>query len=67
MNLNKLELSLIIHYYELKTKQKGRNQDINVKEMANYREMKKKHKNNKLISNENIENIKDYIEDVTYV
>ena len=26
----------------LKTKQKGRNQDINVKEMDNYREMKKK-------------------------
>ena len=85
----------------LKTKQKGRNQDINVKEMDNYREMKKKlekqksklenankqtkkldntskdiyqildnlkspllDKNNKLISNENIENIKDYIKDV---
>lgn len=27
---------------ELKTKQKGRNQDINVNEMGNYREMKKK-------------------------
>ena len=27
---------------KLKTKQKGRNQDINVKEMDNYREMKKK-------------------------
>ena len=26
----------------LKTKQKGRNQDINVNEMGNYREMKKK-------------------------
>ncbi len=88
----------------LKTKQKGRNQDINVKEMDNYREMKKKlekqkqklenankqtkrldntskdisqildnlkspllDKNNKLISNENIENIKDYIKDVTDV
>ena len=88
----------------LKTKQKGRNQDINVKEMDNYREMKKKlekqksklenankqtkkldstskdiskildnlkspllDKNNKLISNENIENIKNYIENVTNV
>ena len=88
----------------LKTKQKGRNQDINVKEMDNYREMKKKlekqksklenankqtkkldntskdiykildnlkspllDKNNKLISNENIDNIKDYIETVTDV
>ena len=86
----------------LKTKQKGRNQDINVNEMGNYREMKKKleqekqklenankktkkldntskdvvkildnlkspllDKNNKLISNENIENIKNYIENVT--
>ena len=86
----------------LKTKQKGRNQDINVNEMDNYREMKKKlekqkqklenankqtkkldstskdisqildnlkspllDKNNKLISNENIENIKNYIENVT--
>ena len=85
----------------LKTKQKGRNQDINVKEMDNYREMKKKleqerkklenankqtkkidnsskdiaelldnlkpmpfSKNNSQISNENIENIKDYIKDV---
>ena len=85
----------------LKTKQKGRNQDINVKEMDNYREMKKKieqerkklenankqtkkidnsskdivelldnlkpmpfNKNNSQISNENIENIKDYIKDV---
>ena len=26
---------------KLKTKQKGRNQDINVNEMGNYREMKK--------------------------
>ena len=88
----------------LKTKQKGRNQDINVKEMDNYREMKKKlekqksklenankqtkklddtskdifqilnnlkspllDKNNKLISNENIDNIKKYIENVTNV
>ena len=88
----------------LKTKQKGRNQDINVKEMDNYREMKKKlekqksklenankqtkklddtskdifqilnnlkspllDKNNKLISNENIDNIKNYIENVTNV
>ena len=85
----------------LKIKQKGRNQDINVKEMDNYREMKKKleqerkklenankqtkkidnsskdivelldnlkpmpfNKNNSQISNENIENIKDYIKDV---
>ena len=85
----------------LKTKQKGRNQDINVKEMDNYREMKKKleqerkklenankqtkkidnsskdivelldnlkpipfSKNNSQISNENIENIKNYIKDV---
>ncbi len=88
----------------LKTKQKGRNQDINVKEMDNYREMKKKlekqksklenankqtkkldstskdiskildnlkspllDKNNKLISNENIDNIKNYIKNVTDV
>ena len=88
----------------LKTKQKGRNQDITVKEMDNYREMKKKlekqkqkldnankqtkkldntskdisqilenlkspllDKNNKLISNENIDNIKNYIENVTNV
>ena len=88
----------------LKTKQKGRNQDINVNEMGNYREMKKKlekqksklenankqtkkldntskdiskilnnlklpllDKNNKLISNENIDNIKNYIENVTNV
>jgi len=88
----------------LKTKQKGRNQDINVKEMDNYREMKKKleqekqkldkankqtkaldnkskniisllnslkpmpfSKNNSQISNENIENIKDYIKEVTDV
>ena len=88
----------------LKTKQKGRNQDINVNEMGNYREMKKKlekqksklenankqtkkldntskdiyqildnlkspllDKNNKLISSENIEKIKDYIKDVTDV
>ena len=86
---------------KLKAKQKGRNQDINVKEMDNYREMKKKleqerkklenankqtkkldnsskdivelldnlkpmpfSKNNSQISNENIENIKDYIKDV---
>lgn len=86
----------------LKTKQKGRNQDININKMGNYREMKKKleqekqklenankktkkldntirnvvkildnlkspllDKNNKLISNENIENIKNYIENVT--
>ena len=85
----------------LKTKHKGRNQDINVKEMDNYREMRKKleqerkklenankqtkkidnsskdivelldnlkpmpfNKNNSQISNENIENIKDYIKDV---
>lgn len=88
----------------LKTKQKGRNQDINAKEMDNYREMKKKlekqkqklenankqtkkldntskdisqildnlkspllDKNNKLISNENIDNIKNYIKNVTDV
>ena len=88
----------------LKKKQKGRNQDINVNEMGNYREMKKKlekqksklenaskqtkkldntskdiskmldnlkspllDKNNKLISNENIDNIKNYIENVTNV
>ena len=88
----------------LKTKQKGRNQDINVKDMGNYREIKKKlekerkklenankqtkkidnsskdivdlldnlkpmpfSKNNSQISNENIENIKDYIKDVTNV
>ena len=88
----------------LKTKQKGRNQDINVNEMGNYREMKKKlekqksklenankqtkkldntskdiyqildnlkspllDKNNKLISSENIEKIKDYIKEVTDV
>ena len=88
----------------LKTKQKGRNQDINVDEMGNYREMKKKleqekqklenaneqtkkldntskdvikildnlkspilDKNNKLISNKNIDNIKNYIENVTDV
>jgi chromosome segregation ATPase len=88
----------------LKTKQKGRNQDINVNEMGNYREMKKKlekqksklenankqtkkldstskdiskildnlkspllDKNNKIISNENIDNIKNYIENVTDV
>ena len=88
----------------LKAKQKGRNQDINVKEMGNYREIKRKleqerkklenankqtkkidnsskdivellnnlkpmpfSKNNSQISNENIENIKDYIKDVTDV
>ena len=90
--------------FKLKEKQKGRNQDINVNDMGNYREMKKKlekqkqklenankqtkkldntskdisrildnlkspllDKNNKLISNENIENIKNYIENVTDV
>ena len=88
----------------IKTKQKGRNQDINVNKMGNYREMKKKlekqksklenankqtikldntskdiskilenlkspllDKNNKLISNENIDNIKKHIENVTDV
>ena len=88
----------------LKIKQKGRNQDININEMGNYREIKKKlekqksklensnkqtkkldntskdisqildnlkspllDKNNKLISNENIDNIKNYIENVTNV
>ena len=88
----------------LKTKQKGRNQDINVKDMDGYKEIKKKleqerkklenankqtkkldnsskdiielldglkpmpfSKNNSQISNENIENIKDYIKDVTDV
>ena len=88
----------------LKTKQKGRNQDINVNDMGNYREIKKKleqerkklenankqtkkidnlskdivelldilkpmpfSKNNSQISNQNIENIKDYIKDVTDV
>ena len=86
---------------KLKTKQKGRNQDINVGDMDNYRKMKKKleqekqkldnankqtkvldnkskdiiglldnlkpmpfNKNNSQISNENIENIKNYIKDV---
>ena len=86
----------------LKEKQKGRNQDINVKDMGNYRKIKKQlakkgqklekankqtenldntskdisqtldnlkspllDKNNKLISNENIENIKNYVENVT--
>ena len=86
---------------KLKAKQKGRNQDINVNDMGNYREIKKKleqekqkldnankqtkkidnsskdvvelldnlkpmpfSKNNSQISNENIENIKDYIKDV---
>lgn len=86
----------------LKTKQKGRNQDINVKDMDNYKEIKKKleqehkklenaneqtkkldnsskdiielldslkpmpfSKNNIQISNEKIENIKNYIKDVT--
>ena len=85
----------------LKTQQKGRNQDINVKDMSNYKETKKKleqerkklenankqtkkidnsskdivklldnlkpmpfSKNNSQISNENIENIKNYIKDV---
>ena len=89
---------------KLKTKKKGRNRDINVKEMDNYRKMKKTlekqkqkidnankqtkkldnkskdiyqildnlkspllDKNNKLISNENIDNIKNYIENVTDV
>ena len=88
----------------LKAKQKGRNQDINVKEMDNYRELKKRleqqkqklenankqtkkldnsskviielldnlkpmpfNKNNSHISNENIENIKVYIKNVTDV
>jgi len=88
----------------LKAKQKGRNQDINVKEMGNYKEVKKKleqekqkldnankqtkklnnkskdivdlldrlkpvpfSKNNSQISNENIDLIKDYIEDVSNV
>lgn len=86
---------------KLKIKQKGRNQDINVNDMGNYREIKKKieqerkklenankqtkkidnsskdivelldnlkpmpfSKNNSQISNQNIENIKDYIKDV---
>jgi len=86
---------------KLKAKQKGRNQDINVNDMGNYREIKKKieqerkklenankqtkkidnsskdivelldnlkpmpfSKNNSQISNQNIENIKDYIKDV---
>ena len=85
----------------LKTKQKGRNQDINVKDMDGYKDFKKQlkrkeqklakaneqtekldnaskdivelldnlkpmpfSKNNSQISNENIENIKNYIEDV---
>lgn len=84
------------------SKQKGRNQDINVKDMDNYKEIKKKleqehkklenaneqtkkldnsskdiielldslkpmpfSKNNSQISNEKIENIKNYIKDVT--
>ena len=86
---------------KLKAKQKGRNQDINVNDMGNYREIKKKieqerkklenankqtkkidnlskdivelldnlkpmpfSKNNSQISNQKIENIKDYIKDV---
>ena len=86
---------------KLKAKQKSRNQDINVNDMGNYREIKKKleqerkklenankqtkkidnsskdivelldnlkpmpfSKNNSQISNQNIENIKDYIKDV---
>ena len=85
----------------LKTKQKGRNQDINIRDMGNYKEIKRKleqerkklenankqtkkldnsckdivelldnlkpmpfSKNNSQISNENIENIKNYIKDV---
>ena len=85
----------------LKTKQKGRNQDINVKDMVNYREIKKQikqkeqklekantqtkklddfskdikeildnlkptlmNKNNMIISNEDVQKIKNYIEDV---
>ena len=39
------------NFYEvntrLKEKQKGRNQDINVNEMGNYRKIKKQHKHNK--------------------
>ena len=85
----------------LKTKQKGRNQDINVNDMGNYREIKKQikqkeqklekaniqtkkldnsskdikeildnlkptlmNKNNMIISNEDIQKIKNYTEDV---
>ena len=85
----------------LKTKQKGRNQDINVKDMGNYREIKKQlekqeqklaqannqtkkldntskdineildnlkptklNKNNMVISNEDVQKIKKYTEDV---
>ena len=87
--------------FKLKEKQKGRNQDINVNDMGNYREIKKQlakkeqklekaniqireldntskdineilsnlkptklNKNNMVISNEDIQKIKNYIEDV---
>ena len=86
---------------ELKKKQKGRNQDINVKDMGSYKEFKRQknkkladlenaykkadllnskalevnqaldklkpstfNKNNKIISNEDIEKIKDYIKNI---
>ena len=86
---------------ELKKKQKGRNQDINVKDMGSYKEFKRQknkkiadienankkadllnskalevnkaldtlkpstfNKNNRVISNEDVEKIKDYIQDV---
>ena len=88
----------------MKRKQKGRNQDINVKDMNNYRELKNKkeehskkleeingkndqlkeksenikeiidnlkpasfNKNNKVISNEELEKIKDFTDNVTNV
>ena len=88
----------------LKQKQKGRNQDINVNEMGNYREIKKQlakkeqklekaniqtreldnssknintildnlkptlmNKNNMVISNEDVQKIKNYTEDVKYI
>ena len=87
--------------FKLKEKQKGRNQDINIKDMGNYKEIKKQlakkeqklekaniqtkkldntsqdidkiinnlkptklNKNNMLISSENVQKIKNYIEDV---
>ena len=87
--------------FKLKEKQKGRNQDINVKDMGNYREIKKQlakkeqklekanvqtkeldntskdinvilnnlkptklNKNNMVISNEDVQKIKNYTEDV---
>ena len=51
----------------LKTKQKGRNQDINVKEMDNYREMKKKLEKQKSKlenANKQTKNLDDTIKDI---